>query len=231
MADTSTLDEKIVNQYHTLVKDIQGIQKDSISKTLMDIINEEAQTFYLKNRDKEKGSLKFKDDNQKRELATNIWDKAADHIAKTYLKMNDQQIKDMKKLGKDKDGNNIWEAFMSPYLGATKDSFFDSLDSIAEIDPRTIYSHLIEPLYKNHINYRTSSKVKNVIKTTEDANNVIKYLKLAKEHLPDTLSSYKAPSKFKDTNEIAQHFVSVVPLLPDTYHPYKRDTHQKKYAP
>jgi hypothetical protein len=230
MAKEETLDDKLIDKYHTLVKDLQKIPESPSSKTLLDLLNEEVQKFYLENRDKEKGLLKFESDEQKRDLAFSLWDKAADHVAKKYLKMSDEQIKEMKDLGRDPDGNDIWETFIGSHLGAFKEDFFDSLESIDEINPQTIYKNLIEPLYKSHITVRTTRRAKKDIRNVEDAQNVTKYLQMVKYHLPDTFKSYKPPSKLKSPEQVTSHFIEVAQTIPGLYHPANKATHERKYS-
>ena len=224
----SGIDDKVIDDFYKLQKNIRGISEKASTKTLHDMLHEEATTYYNENRDKKNGHLKFKSDEEARKFASTLWDKAAEHIAEKYLNLDKSEIK-KRKAEKDEDGNSLWEQMMAAYIGKTKKGFQDEIANIGEISPDNLYDALIKPIYSGHIQIRANRLLDQKIRSTKDAQNAIEYLKIVKKHNPDTFKRYKIPSKIASPQEASDHFLKFVSLVPKQYNPSNAATHEKTY--
>lgn len=175
-----TLDDKVRQHIHETVEHVRGItystEYQAYQTNLLDILNSALQEPGVE-------KLVFKDDAHKREVSDNVWDKAADVIARVYLKMDDNKIKEMKEQ-KTADGVPIWENFIANYLGFRKEDFFDRFfkerEYLTADDIKGIHSQLSEA----HLSRRTGDYLGHRITTQEHAQATTEYLKAAKEKLP-----------------------------------------------
>ncbi len=222
------LDEKVIDQFYKLGEELRKIPESTSAKTLHDLVNSEVQTYYMKNSDKEKGHLKFKSDEEARTFAGNLWDKSADHIAQTYLGMDKKDIDKLKKQ-KDQDGNNMWETFMRSYIGVDRDAFQDQVANLEEINPHSLYDQLVKPIYSHHVGVRQSQRMHKTIRTTEDAQNALKYMAMVKKHNPETYKGAAVPKKIASVQDIYEPFSQWVGSMPRQYNPLQPETHEATY--
>jgi len=220
--------EDNVEKWHKVATDVKDIPEKPGTKTLHDLLFEESSLYYIKNMDRAKGHMKFKSDEEARKFAGNLWDKAATHVAKTYLKLSDATIDELKK-AKDEDGNSVWETHMQNYLGLDRKGFQDRVVNIEELNPRTISELLVNPLYEGHVQYRTSQRVTKDVRTTEDAQSVLGYLKQVKAHNPKTYRGIGVPKKIASVNEAANALLQFAGRMPEGYHPKKAHTYEAGY--
>ena len=224
----ANLDDTVIEQFYKLGEDLRKIPESPSARTLHDLVNEEVQTYYAKNRDKEKGHLKCKSDEEARKFAGNLWDKAADHIAQKYLGMDKTDIDKLKKQ-KDQDGNMMWETFMRAYIGVDREAFQDHVANIEEVNPLSLYDQLVKPIYSHHVNARQSQRMHKTIRTTEDAQNALRYMAMVKKHNPETYKGAAVPRKISSVNDVYEPFGKWVDSMPRQYHPLQPETHEATY--
>lgn len=218
-----TIEDKL--KWHGVATDVRDIPEKAGSRTLHDLLFEEVSSYYNANKDNKKGHMKFKDDDTARSWAAGLWDKAADHVARQYLKLDDTAINKLKNTT-DEDGNNLWETHMQPILGVSKDGFQDQVVNLGEINPQNINDLLVNPLYQGHIQYRTSARVQKDVRTIDDAKNAMEYLKLVKGHNPETYKHVAVPKKIASVQDAANALVSFGVKMPKSYHPDKRSSYE-----
>lgn len=116
---------------------------------------------------------------------------------------------------------------MAQFVGITREGFQDHIATIGEVTPATMYDTLIQPLYNQHITARLDRRSTRTIKTPEDAQNAMGYLKLMKAHNPVTYKPLGLPTKVQSPDEAKRHFGKFAGRMPEGYHPNKKTTYEK----
>lgn len=224
-----TLDDKTIEFFHGLTKDLKRIARKG-DKVLMGLLDRYVSDYFEQHKNPETGILKFEDDNEKREFAHNMWEKAAEHIAEKYLKMKKEDIAELKKL---KDPENPdksqFENMMQQYMGGIdKETMYDQIETILSVSADT-KGNLYAPLYQGHIASRTSKHIERKVKTMEDAQKLLRYAGIVAQHNPVTFEGYRVPTKVKSVREAADHYAKeVVQKVPHAYDPLKKETFEPK---
>lgn len=221
-----SLDDKAIGEFYKLGEELRGIPEEKYVKSLKGILHEEISKYFHEKKDKETHELKWEDDEKIKAFTSSLWDKAADHVAEHYLKMDEDAIRRLKE-GKDPDTKEShFETLMASYLGIDKEGFFDIMKQNPTMNPENLLDYM-RPLYEEHIKRRSSKKISYKIKTPEDATKLLEYTRLLKEHNPKTVK-LRIPKKFKSLEETSKLYVQALGMLPETYHPKKPDTYAKK---
>lgn len=217
----ATLDEKVL-KFHKLAVNLNSIDEEPYFGKLKQLLNKELSDYFHKNA--EDGKLKWKDDNQIKGLAEQLWDKAADHLAEHYLKLSPEKIKEMKK-DKDPDtGKSLFEhTIKTLVLGLDKDDIYQSLKGLEYLEVENLPRY-IENIYGTHSQMRKSKAIQEKIKNPEDAVGVLTYLKTAKEHNPHAFKGVRLPKLYKKPEDAAQAYLKLISLIPKGYHPNKKET-------
>ena len=120
-----------------------------------------------------------------------------------------------------------FETFMAQYLGRDKEGLFEVLKQNEFMTPENLLDYL-KPLYEEHIKIATGKRINKKLKKDEDAQKLLEYIRLLKEHNPDAMKGLRVPKTYKDINEVGDLYIKALNRLPETYHPKKPDTYQKK---
>ena len=227
MTEETSLDDKAIEEFYKLGEELREIPEEKYVKSLKGILHEEISKYFHEKKDKETHELKWKDDEQIKSFTSSLWDKAADHIAEHYLKMPEGEIKSLRsRKDPDNPDQTQFENFIAQYLGITKENFFELLKQNPTMNPENLLAY-IQPLYQEHIKIRSGKKIAYRIKTPEDAENLLKYTRLMKEHNPKAIK-LRIPKKSKSVEDTIKYYTSALEALPATYHPNKPDTYAKK---
>lgn len=217
--------DKKHEKYHGLVSKLQDISDDKYTTGLASSIHQAASEYLHKNKGAD-GKVTWKDDNQHKKFSDSLWDRAADQIAKDYLKLDDAKIKELKK-SKTADGESLWENMISQYLGGMKKTdFFDRVRDEGELTIETVLRTYVNSLAQRHLQYRHTALLRKEIKDPEDQDGVAAYLGMAKGHNKKALKPLKVPRKFKSLDEAMNTLSTAAQYLPKNYHPDKKDTYE-----
>jgi hypothetical protein len=212
---------------HDLVGKLQQLGEDEHSTGLASHIHQAASDYLHKNKSID-GKVNWSEkggDEEHKKFSDKLWDTAADRIAKHYLKLDDNQIKDLKK-GKTADGESLWETMIAQYFGGmTKEVFFDKVKDENELTIENILSVYVKNLASMHVSYRHHALVRQHIKTGEDMDLASSYLGVAKKHNKKSLKKFKSPKKFKSIEEAADALATAAQYVPKSYHPDKPDSY------
>ncbi len=223
-SDTPNYDKH--KKVHDLVGRLQDLGDDKHTTGLASHVHQAASEYLHKNKG-EDGKVNWSDkgDDEHKKFSDDLWDKAADHIAKNYLKLTDDQVNDLKKT-KTGDGESAWDNMISHYLGGMdKEAFFDQVKSEDELTIENILKTYVNKISGKHINYRHTSILRKDIKTAEDSDLVASYLGGAKKHNKKALKPLKVPKKFKSIEEAMGAVSEASQYMPKSYHPDKKDTY------
>jgi hypothetical protein len=210
---------------HGLTEKIHAIEEEKATTTLTSKLFDITTSFYQEHRD-DNGYLTFKDDDQKKQLSDSLWEEAAMHVAKTYLKMDDGVIASLKALP-EVDGINQFDTMIANYLGINKTQFFERIKGLKHLRPENLVQNYVLPLVGAHVQTRKVNMYTAHVDTLEKAQDMHKYIADAITHNPDTFKGIEPPG-FEGRDTTAKiYFENIVDKIPKTYHPKKKDTHQK----
>ena len=212
-------------KYHDLVGKLQDISDDKQVTGLASHVHQMASDYLHKNKGEDgKVNWSEKGDQEHRKFTDSLWEATADKIAKDYLGMTDQTIKELK--GKKVGGVSQWEQFISTYLGGMdKDDFFERVKSEDELTIENVLKTYVNTIAGRHINYQHTTFLKTTIKTTDDMDGVASYLGDAKKHNKKSLKPLKVPKKFKSLEESMQTLSAASQYIPRKYHPDKKESY------
>ncbi|MFH1064352.1 MAG: hypothetical protein V1729_04690 [Candidatus Woesearchaeota archaeon] len=224
-SDTPIYDKH--KKIHDLVGRLQDLHDDKQMTGLASHVHQAASE-YLHNNKGDDGKVNWseKGEDEHKKFSDGLWDRAADHIAKNYLKFSDDQINELKK-SKTGDGESAWDNMISHYLGGMdKDAFFDQVKAENELTIENILKTYINKISGRHLNYRHSSLLKKEIRTAEDSDLVASYLGNAKSHNAKALKPLKVQKKFKSIEEAMGAVSEASQYIPKNYHPDKKDSYE-----
>jgi len=231
MADKKDKDSKTPmydkhKKYHDLIGRIKDMRDEKYFTNLEEMLHYHAADYIHKNKGDD-GKVHFNGDNKKhREFTDTMWEKAAEHIAKEYLKMDDKAIKDLKGR-KTPDGESVWENMLSRYIGGMdKEAFFDNVKDQDEMSINHITESYTKPIVGRHHQYRHTQLLKKSITEPEDVKGVEDYISMAKGHNKKDLKEVKK-RKLKGIEDAIDAFGNVAGHLQHgSYHPDKPDTYK-----
>jgi hypothetical protein len=212
-------------KYHDLIDRIKNMRDEKYFTNLEQMLHHHADNYIEKNKGDD-GKVHFNGDVKKhREFTDSMWEKAADHIAKEYLHMTDQQIKDLKK--PTPDGEDVWENMMSRYIGGMdKEAFFENVKDQEEMSINHITEAYTKPITGRHHQYRHTQLLKKSLTEVEDVKGVEDYISMAKGHNKKDLKEVKK-RKLKGIEDAIDAFGNVASHLQhSSYHPDKPDTYK-----
>ncbi|MBI2651153.1 hypothetical protein HYX01_01660 [Candidatus Woesearchaeota archaeon] len=221
------LDDKTIEEFYKLGQELREIPEKEHVKSLKGILHEHISKYFHEKKDKKTHEIKWESDEQIKSLTDSLWDKAAEHIAEYYLKMDQDTIKKLRGAKEpDNPNQSQFDTFMTVYLGSTKEDFFNTLKNNPTMNPENLLEY-IKPLYETHIKIMSGQKIRYKVNTNEQAQHLLEYLKLIKEHNPKYVK-LRVPKTFKSIDEVTGLYMQALNMLPETYHPKKPDTYSKK---
>ncbi len=216
-----SIDDKVLEEIHGAVKHVQGIVYSEPYKKYQDGLS----TIMAKLIADNNGKFVFKDDKQKREISDKIWEEAADIVAKHYLNLSDDMIKQLKEL-KDADGISNFENMVAQNLGFQKKEFYDNFFESVEYLDWQVADSVREQMLDRHRRLRTGKYLNNVIKTEAHAEAATQYLTDAKKKNPNRFQGIKI-KKMTSTEDAINAIAQYGSLIPETYSPIVDGKYQK----
>ncbi|NQU78597.1 hypothetical protein HQ545_02410 [Candidatus Woesearchaeota archaeon] len=212
-------------KYHDLVGKLQKIDKDKQTTMLKHTLGEVAWKYLNKNHSDGKILWSEKGEEEHRKFSDDLWENAAERIAKDYLNKSDDQIKELRKQVNEAGGSE-WETLMSSYMGGLdKEHLWEDIKTQDEFTLDTISNIYVKSIAGKHSTFRRSEYLKKQITTPEDMGGIEEYLKVAKKHNKEALRQVKFPKKMKGLEDAIGNINLASQLLPDQYHPDKKDTY------
>ena len=215
--------EQIVG-FDNLTKQVKGFQDSPTFKLLKTMLHKTA-TEYYHSEDGAAGKELLLNEKKSKELAGILFDVAAKHIAVNYLKLNEDQIKQLKEIKDPANGKTQWESFIREHLGADKDSIYEAIKTRGIIKPEEIDS-LISPIYQAHAQVATTKMLTSKIDTIEKAQALMNYIKDLKGQNPKTFEGLTIPT-IKSAEEAQRFYAGVIPGLSKDYVPNIADKYRK----
>ena len=228
---TPNYDANVLNngkKVHDLVGKLQDIGDDDHIRGLSGELTHIVENYRYNNKGSDhRVNWTEKGDDEHKKFAHSLWETAADHIAKSYLKYDDKKIAAMKK-EKDIDGNSVWDQFMATYLGGMdKDTFWNEVKDENELSIENMLQVYVNKISGRHLNFRHRKMLSTNIKEAEDMDAVHGYVKMAKGHHKEAMRKLKVPKRFTTIDEAASALSTAYQYLPKNYHPDKADTYTK----
>jgi len=140
-------------------------------------------------------------DSGAKSLADDLWNTAADIVARHYLGISEEEIAQLKANKDPASGDPNWDNFMSQHLGTDKDGFYNTLKNRAILRAQQV-PELYGALADAHVNAVRNKLLSTNIKTNEDADRIFNYLRILKAEFPKALEGLNIPTTYTSVEEV-----------------------------
>lgn len=217
MSTSTTKNLEQIVGFDSLTQKVRGIADTPQFKLLVRSLHTKASRFYEKNTSPEAPELVM-DEAKARELADELFDVAATHIAVNYLKLKPEAIAKLKGEKDPASGKPQWAAFIKEHLGVNADDIYEELKTRGAVKPQEIDA-LINPIYQAHARAFTTKAATTYIDSIEKATSALEYLRELKKVQPKTLEGLNIPKAVKSTDEATRLYVSAIQAISRDYKP------------
>lgn len=158
------------------------------------------------------GDLELNED-RARDFAKELWNFAAMHVAKHYLKLDDKDI-ELKKKGTDPaSGKTQFETFITNILGIDEDALYTQLKTRGRVTAEQINT-LVAPIYETHDRVDTSKRTGKDIKDNRDADAALNYVRELRRMYPKALEPLNVPTTYTNIDEVRNLVATAARAIP-----------------
>lgn len=221
MAEDSLYDKH--KKYHDLAETIRDIQKEE--KISPHVLHAQKSADTVFDKYQKEGIVDFskiKEEDLEKDFGA-IWDDFAENVAKTYLKMSDEEIENFKSK-KTEGGGSVWEHMMGRYLGQTRQSYVDNLKQRGTVNAKERHEALAHPLADKHIQYKVGEVLDENLRSLDDIVGIHEYVKMVKDHNPESTKKVSA-RPYKSLDEAKGGLAQAAAVAPGNYHPDNKETY------
>ena len=206
------------SQYASIDEIVNGISSLPNSPeftSLKSSLNQVASEYYHSNKNGTSGKLAL-DEARAKELSQKLWNAAADHVAKHYLKLSDEQVASFKGTKDPDSGKNQFVAMMTSILGIDEEALYSTLKTRGSVDPEQIDT-LANPIYNQHLQTAISKRVSKDITDNKKADAALHYLTQLKGALPKALAPLSVPTAYRSIEEVQRLIATAASAVPQDY--------------